>query len=113
MKNSLKDKVIVIDIAGDFSLVKTENHEMTSKLINLGFHLNENGFFEKINNTQEERVSNIKSLINIDALFSSGKDWSPEELMNYYSELGLIKQQYKIISWKSQNEYVIRTILSD
>ena len=45
MKNSLKDKVIVIDIAGDFSLVKTENHEMTSKLINLGFHLNENGFF--------------------------------------------------------------------
>ena len=47
MKNSLKDKVIVIDIAGDFSLVKTENHEMTSKLINLGFHLNENGFFEK------------------------------------------------------------------
>ena len=40
MKNSLKDKVIVIDIAGDFSLVKTENHEMTSKLINLGFHLN-------------------------------------------------------------------------
>jgi hypothetical protein len=48
MKNSLKDKVIVIDIAGDFSLVKTENHEMTSKLINLGFHLNENGFLKKL-----------------------------------------------------------------
>lgn len=113
MENPLIDKVIVIDIAGDFSLVKTENHEITVKLIDLGFHLNENGFFEKINKTQEERVSNIKSLINIDALFSSGKDWSPEELMSYYSELGLIKQPYKIISWKSPNEYIIRTISND
>lgn len=98
MKKSLKDKVIVIDIAGDFSLVKTENLEMISKLINLGFRLNENGFFEKLNHTQDERLANIKKLINIGALFSSGKDWSPEELMNYYSELGLIKEPYNIIS---------------
>lgn len=90
--------------------MKTENNILIFKLLNLGFYLNENSTLEKANNTQEERVNNIKSLINLDALFSSGKDWSPEELLNYYKKLGLIQQPYKIISWKSQKEYIIRTI---
>lgn len=40
MKNILQNEAIVVEIAGNYSIVKTENNILIFKLLNLGFYLN-------------------------------------------------------------------------
>ena len=101
---------IVSEIAGDNTIVRTENNFIASTLINLGFVFNKYGYLEKKNFNQDIRLSNIEELIGLDALFSAGKDWSPEDLLAYYKELGLFNKPYKVISWRGEADFLIRII---
>lgn len=105
----LPTEMIVSDIAGDKAKVKTQNLLSIKKLISLGFQ-QITDTLEKNINSVEDRVSLIHALIELDALFSAGRDWSPEELLNYYVELGYITESYRIIFWEGQGQYNIKTI---
>lgn len=110
MENPFLVYAVVTEIAGERAVVKTENNIIASKLLNLGFNINEYGCLEKKNLNQDSRISNIEQLIDLDAIFSSGKDWSPEDLLSYYKELGLLNKSYKVIAWKDKDNYLIRVI---
>ena len=110
INNILKDNAVVTDIAGDYTLVKTKNRTISFQLIKLGFKLNEHGSFEKKNLDQEDRLKTIKNLISINSIFSAGRDWSPEELLDFYRKQNLLNESYRVISWKDQNNYLIRAI---
>ena len=106
----LKDSSIVTDIAGDYTLIKTKNQTIAFQLVKFGFQLNEHGSFEKKNLDQKDRLKTIKNLISINSIFSAGRDWSPEELLDFYREQKLLNESYRVIYWKSQNNYQIRVV---
>ena len=108
--NILKDSSVVTDIAGDYTQVKTKNPTIAFQLVKFGFKLNEHGSFEKNNLDQEDRLRTIKNLISINAIFSAGRDWSPEEVLDFYREQNLLNEPYRVISWKDLNNYEIRFV---
>ena len=100
--------VIVAELAGDRAAVKTENLFLAAQLISIGFGINESSTFNLAIRDEDHRLSVIDILIELGALFSSGRDWSPEELVRYYVELGEINKKFKVISWKNPHGYTIR-----
>ena len=108
--NILEDNSVVTDIAGDYTLVKTKNPTIAFQLVKLGFKLNEHDSFEKNNLDQEDRLKTIKNLISINSIFSAGRDWSPEELLDFYREQKLLNEPYRVISWTDRNNYQIRIV---
>ncbi|MEG2359413.1 hypothetical protein [Acinetobacter sp.] len=99
---------IVTELAGDRVAVKTENLFLAAQLISIGFRINESSTFNLAIRDEDHRLSVIDILIELGALFSSGRDWSPEELVRYYVELGEINKKFKVISWRNPHGYTIR-----
>ena len=59
---------------------------------------------------EEEKVSVIKELIAMGALFSSGREWSPEEVVEYLVERGVLDiSSINVISWYSPDSYAVRS----
>ncbi len=110
MDHVLNDNAVVTDIAGDYTIIRTKNQTISFQLIKFGFKLQEYDSFEKKNLDQDDRLKTIKNLISINSLFSAGRGWSPEELLGFYKEQGLLNEPYKVISWKDKNNYKIRII---
>lgn len=79
-----------------------KNNELSS----IGFSCDGNRFTRSIFDDSERQVF-IEKLIDMGALFSEGRDWSPAELLNFYCEQGRIKIAYKVISWRGQDNYII------
>ena len=77
-------------------------------MISIGFRINESSTFNLAIRDEDHRLSVIDILIELGALFSSGRDWSPEELVRYYVELGEINKKFKVISWRNPHGYTIR-----
>ncbi|MDC9604591.1 hypothetical protein [Xenorhabdus griffiniae] len=68
-------------------------------------------FMELLVDTEEEKIKIIEGLIKEEALFSCGRSWSPEEVMDYYkNDKKLISGKYKTIRWYSPEKYYIREI---
>ena len=106
---SLSKMIIVSELAGDRIVVKTTEPDQISKIIEIGFHF-EDTLFVRLISSVEDRVDLIKKLVAMGALFSAGKDWSPEELMNYYKELKYITEPYNVISWSSPSAYAVKVV---
>jgi hypothetical protein len=102
----LKNKIVVQDIAGSKARLKTTNDSLKITLSKMGF-LEEAEQLIRIVTDDGDRKALISSLIDMDALFSTGKDWSPAELVDYYYEQGIIKKPYKTISWRAPDDYFI------
>ena len=54
-----------------------------------------------------DRQRLVNALIGLGALFSSGRDWSPAELVDFYREQGTVSTGYRMITWKNPNQYMI------
>lgn len=106
--NSLADEIIVMDIAGTSAIIACENPKRQIELVDLGFIKEQSNFTRKIID-KLDRLNICRELVNKNALFSSGKDWSPAELLALYREQGFITSPYRVIHWKGQEKYTITT----
>ena len=75
-------------------------------LLSLGFSKKGNCYSIEIN-SEKEQLSFIEKLANAGALFSYGHGWAPSEVMGCLKDDGKIKFPYKIIMWRSPNNYEI------
>lgn len=108
MKESIDNKIIVIELAGQNILLTNSNDNFTKELIAMGFVKNEKYYTLDLPTSDvAKRVTLIKKLIAMDALFSNGKDWAPSKLVDYYKEIGLIDSKYYMISWKGKDDFDI------
>ncbi|TWB13083.1 hypothetical protein FBZ89_12150 [Nitrospirillum amazonense] len=101
------DKIVVTEIAGKRAVAKASTGPQQQALLNLGFAQATTEFVRPIA-SNDDRIELVNALITIGALFSGGRDWSPEELVAYYKDNGHVKQSYQTINWRSKNEYIIR-----
>ena len=105
---TLADEIVVVDIAGKRAVVSCGNPTRQRELLDLGFIQDGTNFTRKIND-KSDRENISRELIKMDALFSSGNDWSPAELLELYREQGLITSVYRVIHWKGPGKYTITT----
>ena len=98
---------IVKDIAGNMAVVEAKDLAAQNELLALGFSKRDS-VFEKPVGTIDDRATLVRQLIQLGAAFSTGKDWSPAELVEYLKELGLVTQSFKTISWKGPGQFEVR-----
>lgn len=104
--NIVNGEIVVLDIAGTRARVACGKPDAESHLIALGFFLEGNQMIRQLLDV-EDRQKIIKALIEIGALFSTGRGWSPAELVDLYREQGSILTGYRMITWKNSNQYLI------
>lgn len=110
MNEQLKDKVVVTELAGNNILIANDNDNFKSMLFSFGFEKVGRYFSISISMRDvDKRAYLIQKLIEIGALFSAGKDWSPSEIVGYYREKGLIEGHYFEISWRNKQDFNITT----
>ncbi|MTV41476.1 hypothetical protein [Duganella radicis] len=103
-----ENEIVVLDIAGERALVGGGESSDTNALLALGFNPEGAYFVRKIVD-DEDRRNIIYKLVEMSALFSSGRDWSPAELMDLYREQGAVTTSYRVIAWHTPENYVITT----
>lgn len=108
MDSLLYRSIIVRELAGNRASVTTFNLELIIQLEQIGFRVDEYENFSLEIIDESYRINTINSLIDLEALFSAGRNWSPEELVLYYREIGKIDRNFKVISWKHKNSYSIQ-----
>ena len=101
-----ENEIVVLDIAGDQATLHSNNPAREAELFALGFVREGDEFIRTIVDDDDRQLL-VKTLINMGALFSDGRDWCPAGLVDFYIEQGLNLQNYRMISWKSPNNYVI------
>jgi hypothetical protein len=103
-----KNEIVVVDIAGRVARVRTANTSTSNKaaLSRLGFTEEGDDMIRAISDTSD-RCRLLESLLDLDALFSYGRDWSPSELVEYYRDLGFISRAFRVIAWSDPNHYTI------
>jgi hypothetical protein len=104
----LDDEILVREIAGDRARVQTSCPGKKRDLSRLGFIEKDDYLTRTITNTDDRRRL-LESLIDLDALFSYGRDWCPSELVEYYRDLGLLARPFRIIVWRDPDHYTIST----
>lgn len=102
-----ESEIIVLDLAGDYARVACHNPDGVESLMSLGFHLSGDQFIKAIADDLE-RQKMACNLIELSAVFSAGRDWSPAELLEYYREQGVFRKAYRVISWKGKDNFQIR-----
>ncbi|MDE9456097.1 hypothetical protein [Xenorhabdus bovienii] len=126
-----ENSIIVEDISTNtLNIMVTKNGDMlVNKMKLLGFFLMNDeireyykdddryyidpfaNFMKLSVDTEEEKIKIIILLIKEEALFSCGRNWSPEEVMDYYKkDKKLISEKYKTIHWYGSEKYYIREI---
>lgn len=109
MINPCYSFMVVRQLAGDRASVSTLNLKLIIQLDRVGFKVDEYDDFSLEIIDESHRINIINALIDLEALFSAGRDWSPEELVMYYREMGKIDRVFKVISWRGKNDYSIET----
>lgn len=56
-------------------------------------------------NDKKELAGYFAMLRDVGIAFSTGKEWNPSELFEYYRELGLLNGTYKKISWYGPGDW--------
>jgi hypothetical protein len=102
------DEIVVTDIAGDKARVHATNSVHKSELIRLGF-IGQNDDLVRPLHSVDDRIRVLVRLIDLGALFSAGRDWSPEEVVQYYHEQGFIDGPYRVIAWKNLEQFLLST----
>ncbi|MDE1481090.1 hypothetical protein [Xenorhabdus bovienii] len=89
-----------------FSLISNETRELHYSDVPL--YVN---FMELLVDNEEDKIKIVKELIKEGALFSYGKEWSPEEVMDYWKkDKGIELEKYKTIGWYGPEKYLIREV---
>lgn len=104
--NIVNGQVVVLDIAGGSARVACGRSDAETSLFALGFSMEGNQMVRPILDISD-RQKLVGALIELGALFTSGRDWSPAELVDFYREQGDILTGYRMITWKNPNQYVI------
>lgn len=104
--NIPENEIVVLDIAGSHARLVCENSKAAVSLTAMGFVLESDQFVRPISDLAD-RQKLVNDLISAGALFSSGRDWSPAELVDLYQEQGVVSTGYRMITWKNPNQYVI------
>ena len=55
-----------------------------------------------------DKITVLKKLIEMGALFSYGQGWAPSQVMDYLKERGEINMPYKEIVWNGPGDFVVR-----
>lgn len=100
------DAIVVLDIAGSRAKLYSSDEACDARLKDIGFDRS-GDFLERAIADDGERRAVVKSLVEAKALFSSGRDWSPEEIVSMYQEQGFIDCSYRVISWKDPYTYEV------
>ncbi len=100
--------IIVKEIAGSRAVLESNDEQQQAELKAIGF-VPDGGRLIRPVADDADRKYLIITLINMNALFSSGRDWSPEELLDYYTEQGIINLPYQVISWSDKTNFEIIT----
>lgn len=106
MKNIPENEIVVLDIAGAYARVECSDQEDLASLAKLGFILEDGQLVRPIADVFD-RQKLVRALIELRALFSAGRDWSPAELVDLFREEGAISTGYRMISWKNSTQYVV------
>lgn len=101
-----ENEIVVLDIAGAYARIFCGNQADEASLLKLGF-VSENGQMVRPISDVPDRQRLVNSLIDLRALFSSGRDWSPAELVDFYREQGVVTANYRMITWKNPNQYMV------
>ncbi len=102
------NEIVVTDIAGDKARVHATNPVHKSELLRIGFSGPTDDLVRPLQSV-DDRIKVLVRLIELGALFSIGRDWSPEEVVKYYHEQGFINASYRVIAWKNPEQFLIST----
>ena len=100
------DEIVVLDVAGDVARLYSATDVHDADLMRAGFLRSGEDLTRPITD-DDDRKNLVRTLIGVDALFSSGRDWSPEEIVELYKEQGFTNQGYRVISWTDPQRYVV------
>lgn len=101
-----QDETVVVDIARNHCVVLTDVPAHAQVLQSTGFVKQGDRWTRQISD-DADRQDLVKRLIELKALFSAGRDWSPEELVEHYRDNGVITPSYRSISWLNPDQYRI------
>lgn len=102
----VRDEIVVLDIAGSRARVACGKPDAEAALLALGFVHEGTQMVREISD-DAVRQKLVGTLIELKALFSGGRDWSPAELVDLYRDQGVILNGYRMITWKNPNQYLI------
>ncbi|MDZ5645690.1 hypothetical protein [Nitrospirillum sp. BR 11828] len=102
-----KQGVIVTELAGARAVAMAMTPADQGALAPLGFQL-WNGEHRRAITSTEDRITLIHALIDIGALFSSGRDWCPAEVVAHYRDNGRVDRPYWVIAWTEPKAFSIR-----
>lgn len=105
MKNP-PNEIVVLDIAGARLRVIPDGDVHSAQLTELGFNREQEQMVRDVID-EADRLAVIHRLIELNALFSRGRDWSPSELLEYYKEKGVVLPPYRTVAWVGPDSYVI------
>ncbi|MCA8297599.1 hypothetical protein LGN19_27805 [Burkholderia sp. AU30198] len=100
------NEMLVTDIAGHVAVVVTDVAATADVLVQLGFARRSDRWERSIAD-DTDRQALVAALVDLDALFSAGRDWSPQALVEYYLEIGVVRSAYRSIAWRGPGQYVI------
>ena len=100
------NEMLVMDIAGHVAVVVTDLMAAADVLTQLGF-TRQSDRWERASAADTARHAFVAALVDLEALFSAGRDWSPQALVGYYLEIGAVRGAYRSIAWRGPGQYVI------
>ena len=100
------NETVVLDIAGNVARVWCDVVEAEQLLLALGFSREGDQLVRSISDDTDRRFV-IWALIDMNSLFSGGRDWSPAELLSFYREQGLVDRDYRVITWTNPWTYSV------
>jgi len=95
-----------MDIVGHVAVVLTNVAAVADVQVQLGF-VRHSDRWERTIIDDHDRRALVTALVDLDALFCVGHDWSPQALVEYYRETGIVQGQYRSITWQGPDQYVI------
>jgi hypothetical protein len=101
-----ENEAIVVEISGNRCVAISNVSAHIQILQSAGFGNQEGPWVRQIS-SDADRQSLVKIFIGIGALFSAGRDWSPEKLVEHYRENGVVVASYRSISWIKPDQYYI------
>jgi len=106
LEHFIENEIVVLDIAGARAKVACGKPSVEASLMALGFVPEGDQLARPISDVVD-RQEIVGALIRLGALFASGRDWSPAELVDLYREQGTILTGYRMVTWKNPNQYLI------
>lgn len=101
-----QNEIIIVEMSENIKILVTsiEKKEQASQM---GFVEISHAYMSYSTNRLSDKISKIKKLISLGALFSYGTGWSPSELMSYYIQQGYNFDKFKVIAWSNTSTYHI------